>query len=178
MSELTGLLQFHGTNVGGLTPGAMIEPDHPPVYIHGGSYAGYVYSTEGPREAYDSARKAAFTHGGYPHVYQVQPTGELEYDPENDDVEEGDPFRPSAWRSRQPMRVVRELKAKEIRRSPKPKFKHGQGGEPVPINGSPDFPAPVDLSRAAQTGPGRRAMPQSAASRLGSGSSAGRGMGP
>jgi ADP-ribose pyrophosphatase YjhB (NUDIX family) len=90
---------YHGTN-------AELEPDShvtatPRGYERGSGHYNYYTDTEN-HARYHSVAKAR-TWGGQPHVYQVEPTGPAEPDP--DDVTGlGRP-----WRSEHPLRVVRRL---------------------------------------------------------------------
>jgi 8-oxo-dGTP diphosphatase len=100
---------YHGT-ASQYQPGDLVDP----------AYAGKVQRTARPGTTYfthslgqatdfaDWAQKAGKTvDGGYPaaHVYEVEPTGDYEEDPD-------DPR--SAWASKSPLRVVRHVMSKEL----------------------------------------------------------------
>ena len=100
---------YHGT-ASEYQPGDLVDP----------SYAGKVQRTARPGSAYfthslgqatdfaDWAQKASRTADGeYPaaHVYEVEPTGDYEEDPDDSR---------SAWVTRSPLRVVRHVMSKEL----------------------------------------------------------------
>jgi 8-oxo-dGTP diphosphatase len=100
---------YHGT-ASEYQPGDLVDP----------SYAGKVQRTARPGSAYfthslgqatdfaDWAQKASRTADGeYPaaHVYEIEPTGDYEEDPDDSR---------SAWVTRSPLRVVRHVMSKEL----------------------------------------------------------------
>lgn len=98
--EWTGGLAFHGTSAE-LKPGDLITPGHEKNTDV--TSAGHVYfaSERHYGAAVQSAHRAVKRRGGAPHVYQVEPTGDAEADP--DFAVSGGSFR-----SRSPLRVVSE----------------------------------------------------------------------
>jgi rifampin ADP-ribosylating transferase len=91
---------YHGTSAE-LRPGDLVEPGHEANFSV--SAPGCVYFTDETQygSAVDCARFAARRKGGHPHVYRVEPTGDVERDP--DFAVSGGSFR-----TRQPLRVAEE----------------------------------------------------------------------
>ena len=91
---------YHGTNAR-LRPGDLISAGHEPNF--GWSSPEHVYFTDETRygDAVKFALRAARRRGGQPHVYQVEPTGDFEPDPEF-------AFTKNIFRTRDPVRVLAE----------------------------------------------------------------------
>lgn len=95
---------LHGTKAV-LKPGELLTPGHPSNYEDNRALS-HVYVTETLAAA---AWGAQLARGNGPaHIYVVEPTGELEDDPNVTDKEfPGNPTR--SYRTRQPVRVLHEL---------------------------------------------------------------------
>lgn len=97
---ISGEAAYHGTSAE-LKPGDLIEPGHEANFDV--SKPGHVYFTDESRygSAVNYAKHTARTRGGQPHVYKVEPTGDVERDPD---------FAVSggSYRTKHPLRVVEE----------------------------------------------------------------------
>lgn len=93
---------YHGTRAD-LKPGDLIEPGHPPDVGERDQVATYVYLTPNLDAAIWEAELAAGESPG--RVYIVEPTGQIEQDPELKSV--GSPTM--SYRSREPLRVTGEV---------------------------------------------------------------------
>lgn len=94
---------YHGTTAE-LGQGDTIEPGHPENYpVDEKTYpnpGSDVYFTSNQRMAQGYADRASGKRGGYPKVYEVEPTGD--YEPHPPDSTHG-------YRSGSPLRVLRKL---------------------------------------------------------------------
>ncbi|GAA1489383.1 NAD(+)--rifampin ADP-ribosyltransferase [Brachybacterium sacelli] len=97
-------VHLHGTTAV-LRPGDLLTPERPSNYREDTALS-HVYVTE---TLHAAAWGAQLAHGdGEPRIYVVEPTGELEDDPNVTDKRfPGNPTR--SYRTREPVRVVREL---------------------------------------------------------------------
>ena len=95
---------FHGTRAA-LEPGDLLEPGRDSNY-GARARANYIYVTAGFEAAIWAAELAA--GDGPPRLYEVEPTGPLEDDPNLTDQRfAGNPTR--SYRTKEPLRVVREV---------------------------------------------------------------------
>lgn len=95
---------FHGTKAM-LQPGELLTAGHPSNY-RPEILMNHIYFTALKDGAGLAAEVAALD--GTPHVYQVEPTGEFENDPNVTDKKfPGNPTR--SYRSAKPLRVIREV---------------------------------------------------------------------
>ncbi|MER8027258.1 NAD(+)--rifampin ADP-ribosyltransferase [Glutamicibacter protophormiae] len=95
---------FHGTKAT-LQPGELLTAGHPSNY-RPEILMNHIYFTALKDGAGLAAEVAALD--GTPHVYQVEPTGEFENDPNVTDKKfPGNPTR--SYRSAKPLRVIREV---------------------------------------------------------------------
>ncbi len=103
--EVVEWLHYHGTRAD-LRPGDLVEPGH--LANHGAPdrRANFVYFTRTLDASIWGAELAA--GDSPPRIYVVEPTGEFEDDPNLTDMRfRGNPTK--SFRSREPLRVVREL---------------------------------------------------------------------
>jgi hypothetical protein len=97
---------FHGT-AAALAPGDVLTPGRPSNYRQG-LVMNHVYFTAVKDNAGLSAEIAVELVGGEPHVYEVEPTGPFEDDPNVTDKKlPGNPTR--SFRSLEPVRIVAEV---------------------------------------------------------------------
>lgn len=94
---------YHGTTHS-FEPGQEMTVEGAAPHHHERISQGWLHFTDTPGRAADYAEGRAHDYGGTPRVYQVEPVGEHEHDP-------GDAWESA--RSKQPLRVVRELPAHE-----------------------------------------------------------------
>lgn len=100
--HLSGPQFFHGTKHE-FSPGDMVDPGHPPTKGAGrADRSDHVYAATDPEIASRYGR----------HTYQVEPTGDVELDPEliaSFGRVPANPANRTHWRSKSPMRVIREV---------------------------------------------------------------------
>jgi 8-oxo-dGTP diphosphatase len=102
---------YHGTTAE-LRPDDHVEPGHPgnwedDQYDLGFHQQGHVFATHSIHDAWDFAEHARLRNGGEPHVYEVHPAGRMHVDPEV--LSYGSPGGQASYRSRSPLRVVRNV---------------------------------------------------------------------
>lgn len=89
---------YHGSPYS-IEPGAHIEAGAKPSLFGGMSRTGYTYMTPDAERAASYAKGSMYQRAKNPHLYQVEPTGEYGDDPGSS----------NGYRSRSPLRVVREI---------------------------------------------------------------------